>query len=404
MREVPLGELLEVLIDHRGKTPKKMGGDFTSDGVPVLSAFNIKDGRIDWSQRMRRLPPEMYRRWMPVPLREGDVLLTSEGGSLGQVVQVPNDDPVVLGQRLFALRGRADVIDNGYLAQALRWDVLQQRIYARSTGSAVVGIRQSELLRIPVPVRALSEQRAIAEILAALETKTELNISLIPLMRDLACTELQAAALDRELQVTADVATVRRGLSYTGDGLADAGMPMVNLANAANYGWLKRDGFKYYRGPHKPRHVANPGSLLIPSVEQTWRAEILGWPVLLPDDVGPALFSHHMLLVEFNRDNEWMKLPLWAHLYSSDARARIEGMAYGTTVATIPQEAITGLSFPVPDRDATAIALAEDLLWRAWAAEVETQRLRALRNVLLPALMSGEIQPRDAEVVAAEAV
>lgn len=38
-------------------------------------------------------------------------------------------------------------------------------------------------------------------------------------------------------------------MSYTGAGLADAGMPMVDLANAENVGWLKRSGFKYYTGP-----------------------------------------------------------------------------------------------------------------------------------------------------------
>jgi hypothetical protein len=65
-------------------------------------------------------------------------------------------------------------------------------------------------------------------------------------------------------------------------------MPMVNLANADNFGWLKRSGFKHYTGPSKPRHVAPPGALLVSGVDLTWKLGIIGWPMLLPDDVGPA--------------------------------------------------------------------------------------------------------------------
>ena len=41
MREEDLGKLLDVIIDHRGKTPKKLGGvDFKDSGVPVVSAYH----------------------------------------------------------------------------------------------------------------------------------------------------------------------------------------------------------------------------------------------------------------------------------------------------------------------------------------------------------------------------
>ena len=73
-------------------------------------------------------------------------------------------------------------------------------------------------------------------------------------------------------------------ISYKGAGLADAtsGMPMVNMGNAANHGWLKREGFKFYRGDHKSHHIAPAGSLIVTGVEQTWRNDIIGWPPLVP--------------------------------------------------------------------------------------------------------------------------
>lgn len=179
---------------------------------------------------------------------------------------------------------------------------------------------------------------------------------------------------------------------------------MVNLANAEELGWLKRTGFKYYAGDYKPRHVAPPGSLLVSGVDLTWKLRIVGWPMLLPDDVGEALFSHHVFLLDFRPDSQWMRLPLWAHLYTSEARARLEGMAYGTTVATLPADALTGMEFPAPRPDHPVLQTAGDLIRRAWAAEKETAALVALRDALLPPLVTGQLRVRDAEALIGAAV
>ncbi len=69
-----LKEVLIDVIDHRGRTPKKLGGDFSDEGIPVVSAKNIKDGQFDFSAGIRYVSHEMYERWMSKKLRKGDVL------------------------------------------------------------------------------------------------------------------------------------------------------------------------------------------------------------------------------------------------------------------------------------------------------------------------------------------
>jgi type I restriction enzyme S subunit len=51
--EIPLGwevesidEAVSLIIDYRGKTPKKLGGDWSIEGIPAVSAKNIKNGRL----------------------------------------------------------------------------------------------------------------------------------------------------------------------------------------------------------------------------------------------------------------------------------------------------------------------------------------------------------------------
>jgi restriction endonuclease S subunit len=162
---VPLGSALEELIDHRGKTPGKVGNkndDFTDEGVPVVSAIHIKNGQISWGERERFVPYWMFEKWMPVRLHKGDVLLTSEA-PLGNVAQVPSDAPLVLSQRLFALRGREDILDATYLRFFLESDRGQALLRDGASGSTVSGIRQSRLVQVPVPIPPLDEQREVSK-------------------------------------------------------------------------------------------------------------------------------------------------------------------------------------------------------------------------------------------------
>lgn len=175
MCERELGDLLEVIIDHRGKTPKKLGGvDFTDSGVPVISAIHIKNGWINWDERRRYVPQWMFERWMPVRLRAGDVLLTSEA-PLGEVAQVENDGDLVLSQRLFALRGKRGILDSTYLRYFLQSSEGQRRLLHRASGTTVFGIRQAELIRVKVPVPPIEEQQRIAGVLSALDDLIDTN-------------------------------------------------------------------------------------------------------------------------------------------------------------------------------------------------------------------------------------
>ena len=159
-----LGDVLDLLIDHRGKTPGKLGGDWTSDGVPVISAIHVKDGAVDWGQRLRYVSYDMFERWMPDRVQTGDVLITSEA-PLGSIAQVPDDRPLVISQRLFVLRGKKGLLDQRFLRHWLTSPSAQTQLRLRSSGSTVTGIRQAELRRLEIPLPTEQEQQRIVEIL-----------------------------------------------------------------------------------------------------------------------------------------------------------------------------------------------------------------------------------------------
>ena len=173
--KLPLSELLELIIDHRGKTPNKMGfDDFFLSGIPVLSAKHVKtDGLVD-VQSMRYASTEMYKKWMTVEVQEGDIILTSEA-PMGEVFYIQDDKKYVLGQRVFGLRPNPRLINPKYLAAWLASSEGQRQITARASGSSVQGIRQVELLKLEVDLPSKEEQERIANVRFSLTDKIILN-------------------------------------------------------------------------------------------------------------------------------------------------------------------------------------------------------------------------------------
>ena len=164
---VPLESCLSALIDYRGKTPAK-----TLSGIPLVTAKIVKAGRIE--QPTEFIAKEDYNAWMTRGYPEpGDVVITTEA-PLGEVAQL-GTDTVALAQRIILLRGKINQLDNSFLKYSLMSEYLQSQLRSRSSGTTVVGIKQSELRKIEIAVPPFAEQRNIAKSLSALDNKIELN-------------------------------------------------------------------------------------------------------------------------------------------------------------------------------------------------------------------------------------
>ena len=94
-REVRLGDIIDLVIDYRGKTPKKLGGDWSSSGYRALSAKNIKTGQIVQKESIRYVDESLYKRWMQEEVKRGKILITSEA-PFGQIYLWDSDEKIVL--------------------------------------------------------------------------------------------------------------------------------------------------------------------------------------------------------------------------------------------------------------------------------------------------------------------
>jgi type I restriction enzyme, S subunit len=183
---ITIEEATDRLIDYRGKTPPK-----TDSGVRLITAKVVKGGQI-LDEPAEFIAADFYNEWMRRGLPQKlDVLLTTEA-PLGEVAVLRDSERIALAQRIILLRAKAGLVDPLFLFYALQSDFGQGELKARASGTTVLGIKQSELRKVRVPMFPLPVQRRIAGILSAYDELMENSHRRIRIL------EAMARALYRE--------------------------------------------------------------------------------------------------------------------------------------------------------------------------------------------------------------
>ena len=170
--EKPFYELLDDVLDFRGRTPLKLGMDWGGGEVKSLSANNVKNGYIDFSAECNLGSEALYDRWMGgINLEKGDIVFTMEA-PLGKALQIPDEQKYILSQRVVVFKTKKQVIDS-FLLQLIWSAAFQAQLSRLATGSTAKGINQRSLKKVVVPLPTSYEQTKIADFLSALDRKIE---------------------------------------------------------------------------------------------------------------------------------------------------------------------------------------------------------------------------------------
>ena len=138
-------DCIQKITDFRGRTPKKLGMDWSESGYLALSALNVKDGYIDFSQDVHYGDQALYDKWMNGnELHEGQVLFTTEA-PMGNVAQVPDNKRYILSQRTIAFDVKEDIITENFLATLLRSPIVFNTLTSLSSGGTAKGVSQKSL-------------------------------------------------------------------------------------------------------------------------------------------------------------------------------------------------------------------------------------------------------------------
>ena len=155
---------IQSITDFRGRTPKKLGMDWSESGYLALSALNVKDGYIDFSQDVHYGNQELYDKWMSgKELHRGQVLFTTEA-PMGNVAQVPDNKGYILSQRTIAFDVEEEILSENFLVTLLRTPNVFNDLTALSSGGTAKGVSQKSLSGLDVVIpKNIDEQNKLAD-------------------------------------------------------------------------------------------------------------------------------------------------------------------------------------------------------------------------------------------------
>jgi len=211
----PVAELCEFAVDCVNKTAPLVDHETP---YKMIRTTNVKSGFID-IEDVRYVSKDTYEKWTRRSRpRFGDVVLTREApvGEVGRCT-FPDEEHVFLGQRLFHFRPDPEKLDWNFLAYVLQSSDVQGRLHGRSFGATVPHVKVGDAESLLIPCPSIDEQRRVGGALASYDDLIATN------QRRIALLEQATRLLYREWFVQ----------------LRFPGHESVPVSNGAPEGWVK---------------------------------------------------------------------------------------------------------------------------------------------------------------------
>lgn len=254
---------------------------------------------------------------------------------------------------------------------------------------AAAGIRSSDLARLKLLIPPVHEQRAIAEVLGALDDKIAANTKLASTLDGFIRAKFEWVRQTSNRRPFFEVVDVDFGEAFAGQHFADEGegRPLIRIRDLKTF------------------------------TPQTWTTEVRAREVLVqPGDVligMDAEFRPTPWLGEVGLLNQRVcraRSGYFGRAYLREALIRpmtaVENEKSATTVIHLNKADLVRSTVELPD-DASLSAF-EDQAEPAYTQRIDLSRqnrtLAEIRNTLLPQLMSGKLRVRDAQKIIEEAV
>jgi len=384
---------------------------FVSEGVPVINGAHLHQSRLT-EKSFNYVTEAKADQLRGANAFRGDIVITHRG-TLGQVSLIPENSKhsrYVISQSQFKLTCKKEIMDATFLTYFFNSRTGQHKLLSNKSQTGVPAIAQpvTTLKMIEVPVPSLPEQRAIAAILSALDDKIELNRQMNKTLEEM------AQAIFKEWFV--DFGPFRDG------GMQDSELGPIPV------GWeigKAEDFFDISIGKTPPRKEAqwfstNDNDIKWVSISDMGRSGlfILNTSEYLTQE---AIDKHHVKIVPANTVLLSFKLTVGRVSITSQEMTTNEAIAHFNTnmgnvneflfyylknfnfdslgntssiANAVNSKVIKAMPILMPDE---AILEAYHVLISSFFAEIKRNQeenctLTAIRDTLLPKLMSGELR------------
>lgn len=330
-------------------------------------------------------------------LQDGDVLINSTGtgtaGRVAQIMKVPV--PTTIDGHMILLRPTNE-IDPLYYGYAIK--AHQSKIESLAEGSTGQTEINRQRLQNEIIIRFPSDkqlQKDIGLFLLKIEEKIKNNKHINDNLEQQARALYQSIANGAsQSAVLSDFVSIKHGYAFKGDYITfeSNNVVLVTPGNFKIGGGFQENKCKYFTFEYPSDYVLCPGDLIVTMTDLSKEADTLGYSALVPDNPERIyLHNQRIGLVQFTNSSLPKDYVYW-FLRSFDYHMRIVGSASGSTVKHTSPRRILEQIIPIPqDKEEPKLRLLKDINEVIAQNELESNKLSHIRNIILPRLMSGEL-------------
>ena len=387
-------KLSDVMDLIGGGTPKTSKAEYWNGTIPWLSVKDFNNGFRYVYETEKTITELGLENSSTKLLQKGDVIISARG-TVGEIATIPF--PMAFNQSCYGLRAKSGIVTSDYLYYLIKHNV---SVLKKNThGSVFDTITRNTFDNIEVEIPSIKIQEKIASILSDYDEKIELNNAINNNL------EQQAQAYFDDLFVVnadpnwsectlSDIGSVVAGGTPSKtqpEYYADQGIAWITpkdlsvnkskfISHGENdiseLGYSKSSAAKMPAGTILFSSRAPIGYIAIAQNEVTTNQ---GFKSVIPNENIGTAYLYFLL---------------------KNLLPTIEGMASGSTFKEISGSAMKSVPTVMPDADTIQrfSSFCEPVFKEQEILEAENQRLSALRNSLLPKLMSGEIDVSEVEI------
>ncbi len=384
-----LDDVVARLVDCEHKTaPIDDSGQHFAVGTPAMVGH-----RIDYAQA-RRISRATFDAWTRrLRPRAGDLLLAREA-PVGPVVRIPESEHVAPGQRTVLMRIDPAKASPDFVYYALSAPATQASLQEKAAGSTVAHLNVADIRNFVFPwaFAPIEVQRAIAEVLGALDDKIAANSAIARTVEELLTvefTQLQRRSDATLRSVTELIEFNPRCSPTTKNDPTYVDMQKLPTSTSCVASWEAR--------PAKGGARFANGDTLLARITPCLENRKTGYVDFLdPGETGVG--STEFIVM---RSLPHIALPL-SYLVAIDQGFRAHAIQH--MVGTSGRQRVSAsdladyqMTLPGDEQLRSLGDKALSLFAIVGAGRNESRHLAALRDTLLPHLMSGRLTVRQAE-------
>lgn len=412
---VSVAEVCESIVDCVNKTAPTV-----DEPTPykMIRTTNVKKGWVNLSE-VKFVTKETFDRWTRRQLpRKGDVILTREA-PLGEVGMLRGDDQVFLGQRLVSYRANPAKLDNRFLLYAFQGRDVQAQVKGLGSGATVEHMRVPDCEKLTLSLPPLSEQRRIASILSAYDDLIENSTRRIAILEEMArriyeewFVRFRFPGHEQVKMVESELGLIPEGWRVVplGDvsainakSIRPANAPdeilYIDIASVVPGAITQKQPYRFSEAPGRARRVVQNGDVIWSCVRPNRRsyALVLQAEAALVASTGFAVLSAKSVPYSY----------LYFAVTTDDFVGFLTNHATGAAYPAVTASTFESAPFLMPEKEVADRfhAVAALMLDLSETLKRKNTNLRATRDLLLPKLISGELDvstlPEPEEAIAA---